>query len=119
MTLCLRAPYRAVMNSKLSPVAVGASVGIASAVLFWVGFVAILFAFPDPQNGIGLVMSPCLALWFGGSVGAIVFASKVLSTPDAVAAIAPMIIGIVALGVLLLFLGGELFQMMHPTPAVR
>ncbi|MDP1797875.1 MAG: hypothetical protein Q8K78_10350 [Planctomycetaceae bacterium] len=104
------------MKQAFSPIAVGLAVAVAATVLFWVGFVMLVFSFPDAQAGIGLVLSPCFALWFGGSVGAIVFACKVLPTANAAMAIVPMIMGVIALGVLLIFLGGEIFQMMHPTP---
>ncbi len=98
------------MKQPFSPIAVGLAVTVAATVLFWVGFVMLVFSFPDAQGGIGLVLSPCFALWFGGAVGAIVFACKVLPTADGTAAIAPMIMGVIALGVLLIFLGGGFFR---------
>lgn len=109
------------MVGKRSPIAVGSSVGIVAALLFWMAFVTLIFSISDAQGAIGLALSPCFALWFGGSVGAIVFAMKSLDTPNAVVAIAPMIIGVLAIVVLAMFLGSEIYQMTHPTvyPAYR
>ena len=60
----------AAMAKECSHLAVAVTVGASAAAVFWVTFIAFIFLGPsDPQNAIGVFLSPVLALWFGVSAG--------------------------------------------------
>jgi len=108
------------METKPNPSRIASVVGVIVAGLFWLAFVSFLYAVPDPQNGIGLFFSPIYATWIGVSVKLILQGILSFRTADSSrrisgrGAILFIIVGVIGLGVITAFLGGEYYQATHP-----
>jgi len=106
------------MAKDRSHLAVAVTVGASAAAVFWVAFLAFIFLGPsDAQNGIGVFLSPALALWFGVSAGMLALGWKHLSDEKSVSMVpTPLIvIGLLGVGSIIAFAVGEMYQATHPT----
>ena len=109
------------MNSERNPFLFAFSVGVGVAVVFLIAFVALLFAYPDPQNAIGLFLSPFFAAWVGSSAALIALGWQGMTRPNSVRGLNSVfslllfVLGIVGLILITMFLASEFYQASHPT----
>ncbi len=48
-----------------SPLLMPGCIGVLGGLAFWAFFVALIYASPDPQSGIGIIYSPCCGATYG------------------------------------------------------
>lgn len=82
--------------------------GVLGALAAWVGFLLLIFSFPDAQGGIAVFISPLVAAPIGVGVG-ITYAAFHQETLDQKLGL--LIFAAFCVGLPLMWVGGELMQM--------
>ena len=108
------------MDSHPTPLTTGIIYGTLASALFWILFVGWIALLHDAQGGIGLILSPFFAVWFGGSVGLIVNGwltvrrSQKNADIQTAFAVLSLAIGCAGLVTVTAFITGEINQATHP-----